>query len=207
MPIRKAIRLCGSPEVVSQAQSLRSASHTAAGCRADYISTKFPPASSGAERLGLLAVRPLQSPGSPSIKLPLSGHLLATSPSVCGKVGEKRPYYHVRASSDVSCAANVWSSKQRDPFVDNMGVKIVVSLESPFTIHNIPYGVISTEDNGKPRCATAIGDYAIDLAVYSQRGRLSSLSLEPPARTIFSQVRLARPAICPGPLATETSQP
>ncbi|CRG92085.1 fumarylacetoacetase [Talaromyces islandicus] len=54
-----------------------------------------------------------------------------------------------------------------------MGVKIEVPVGSPFTIHNIPFGVISTQGNPKPRCATAIGDYAIDLAIYAQHGFLS----------------------------------
>jgi fumarylacetoacetase len=72
-----------------------------------------------------------------------------------------------------------------------MGVQIDIPADSPFTIHNIPYGVISTKDNSKPRCATAIGDHAIDLAVYAQHGRLDHLSLDVPISNIFSEVRLA----------------
>lgn len=34
---------------------------------------------------------------------------------------------------------------------------------SPFTIENIPYGVISTARDPTKRCATAFEDYAIDL--------------------------------------------
>jgi hypothetical protein len=38
----------------------------------------------------------------------------------------------------------------------------------PFTIENIPFGVISTTSNPVPHCATAIGEYALDLAAYFQ---------------------------------------
>lgn len=67
----------------------------------------------------------------------------------------------------------------------------------PFTISNIPYGdliryqwshtptanksvnpgVISTQSDKTPRCATAIGDSALDLAKYAENGNLSSLEL------------------------------
>lgn len=45
----------------------------------------------------------------------------------------------------------------------------------PFTIHNLPYGIISTPTS-PPRCATAIGNHAIDLAKYTSAGRLSTIS-------------------------------
>lgn len=45
----------------------------------------------------------------------------------------------------------------------------------PFTLQCLPYGVISTKDS-EPRCATAIGDHAIDLAKYAQSGRLAGAS-------------------------------
>ena len=45
----------------------------------------------------------------------------------------------------------------------------------PFTIHNLPYGVITTADERAPRCAVAIGDHALDLAKYAQTGHLDSL--------------------------------
>ncbi|OJJ50351.1 hypothetical protein ASPZODRAFT_59507 [Penicilliopsis zonata CBS 506.65] len=40
-----------------------------------------------------------------------------------------------------------------------------VQGKSPFTIHNLPYGVITTADNPERRCATAFRDDAIDLAI------------------------------------------
>ncbi|TEA15490.1 Fumarylacetoacetase [Colletotrichum sidae] len=53
-----------------------------------------------------------------------------------------------------------------------MSSKIDIPPNSPFTIHNIPFGVISTKENGKPRCAIAIGSYALDLTAYAKEGRL-----------------------------------
>lgn len=34
---------------------------------------------------------------------------------------------------------------------------------TPFTIDNLPYGVISTDDNSSRRCAVAFQQFAIDL--------------------------------------------
>jgi hypothetical protein len=41
---------------------------------------------------------------------------------------------------------------------------------SPFTIENIPYGVISTAQNPQKRCATAFEDHAVDLQVLEEAG-------------------------------------
>lgn len=61
----------------------------------------------------------------------------------------------------------------------------------PYTIHNLPYGVISTAEDPRPRCAVAIDQYAIDLALYASHGRLSHAhgSLQ----DIFAEVCLTRP--------------
>ena len=40
------------------------------------------------------------------------------------------------------------------------------SITNPFTIDNIPYGVIKISAQSKPRCATAFGDNAIQLLSY-----------------------------------------
>ncbi|KAI7263131.1 hypothetical protein KC345_g9219 [Hortaea werneckii] len=45
----------------------------------------------------------------------------------------------------------------------------------PYTLANLPYGVISTPSNPKPRCAVAIGNHAIDLAAYAKPGRFFDL--------------------------------
>ncbi|ODM23063.1 hypothetical protein SI65_00652 [Aspergillus cristatus] len=50
-----------------------------------------------------------------------------------------------------------------------------VEQGSPFTVDNIPFGVISTPDNPKPRCATAFGNYAIDLSALERDGFLSDI--------------------------------
>jgi hypothetical protein len=42
----------------------------------------------------------------------------------------------------------------------------------PYTLANLPYGVVSTASEPKPRCAVAIGDHAIDLAKYAKNGNL-----------------------------------
>ncbi|KAH8803321.1 putative fumarylacetoacetate hydrolase [Xylogone sp. PMI_703] len=68
-----------------------------------------------------------------------------------------------------------------------MGVQIDVPSTSPYTIYNIPFGVISTEANTVPRCASAIGDYAIDLKIYSELGYLSKLSSDISTDEVFSQ--------------------
>ena len=70
-----------------------------------------------------------------------------------------------------------------------MGYQIIVSTDSPFTIDNIPFGVIKTAKESAPHCASAIGDYAIDLSVYAQRGNLDSVKGDVNLADIFSQVR------------------
>lgn len=41
---------------------------------------------------------------------------------------------------------------------------------NPFTIHCLPYGVISTKGNSERRCATAYGDWAVDLSALFEQG-------------------------------------
>jgi fumarylacetoacetase len=75
--------------------------------------------------------------------------------------------------------------------MNKMGVKGTIPTVSPLTIRNIPFGVISTRHNTKPCCATAIGDYAVDLAVYSEHGHLDDLDglpLETSIVDIFAKV-------------------
>ncbi|KAK3719530.1 hypothetical protein LTR37_004388 [Vermiconidia calcicola] len=45
----------------------------------------------------------------------------------------------------------------------------------PYTLHNLPYGVISTNAERSPRCAVAIGDMVLDLVKYAKAGKLTSL--------------------------------
>lgn len=72
-----------------------------------------------------------------------------------------------------------------------MGHRIIVSPDSPFTIENIPFGVITTAKERTPRCASAIGDYAIDLSLYAQWGNLDTVKGDTDFTSVFSQVSLA----------------
>nr|POF02499.1 fumarylacetoacetase [Quercus suber] len=56
----------------------------------------------------------------------------------------------------------------------------------PYTLANLPYGIISTIANPKPRCAIAIGDHAIDLSVYAKEGHF--FSIESRDNVILQQV-------------------
>ncbi|RDW58292.1 hypothetical protein BP5796_12222 [Coleophoma crateriformis] len=59
---------------------------------------------------------------------------------------------------------------------------------SPFTIENIPYGIISTRSNPMRRCATAFEDNAVDLEVLEKGGLFQNVpGLEPGT---FSQTTL-----------------
>lgn len=62
-------------------------------------------------------------------------------------------------------------------------------MTSPFTLDNIPYGVISTADNPRPRCATAYKDYAVDLSLLEEDGFFDSI-LGFKDDPIFSQVHI-----------------
>lgn len=48
-------------------------------------------------------------------------------------------------------------------------------MTSPFTLDNIPYGIISTADNFRPRCATAYKDYVVDLSLLEGDGLFDSI--------------------------------
>lgn len=69
-----------------------------------------------------------------------------------------------------------------------MVFKISISADSPFTLDNIPFGVISTESDPKPRCVTALGDYAIDLAAYWKDKAYDQLEGSRSLCDIFNQV-------------------
>ncbi|KAF9108246.1 hypothetical protein BGX29_002389 [Mortierella sp. GBA35] len=62
--------------------------------------------------------------------------------------------------------------------------------DSDFSIHNIPFGVISTAHNAAPRVATRIGDFAVDLSVLAQAGLFSSVQGLHDAQGVFSQPTL-----------------
>ena len=76
-----------------------------------------------------------------------------------------------------------------------MAPKITVSPDSPFTVDNIPFGVIKTTEDPTARCATAIGDFAIDLVKYAQAGRLDALQGNESFVEIFAQVSMYFPSL------------
>ncbi|QKX63151.1 uncharacterized protein TRUGW13939_10320 [Talaromyces rugulosus] len=44
------------------------------------------------------------------------------------------------------------------------------SLETLFNINNVPYGIITSNGEQKKRCATVLGDFAVDLGVLHAEG-------------------------------------
>ncbi|KAI8926240.1 hypothetical protein BC831DRAFT_457542 [Entophlyctis helioformis] len=70
-----------------------------------------------------------------------------------------------------------------------------------FPIENIPFGIISTADNARPRPATAIGDYAVDLSVLANAGLFTGPLMAAHAKSVFGSastlnafMALGRPA-------------
>lgn len=59
--------------------------------------------------------------------------------------------------------------------------------DSNFPLQNLPFGVFACSKRG-PRCATAIGDYAVDLSVLAEAGLLSELPFD--ACGVFHRPRL-----------------
>ncbi|KAF4305907.1 Fumarylacetoacetase [Botryosphaeria dothidea] len=51
-----------------------------------------------------------------------------------------------------------------------MGFTPEIAEGSPFTLENIPFGVVSTSGSPETHCATAIGDFALDLRALSKQG-------------------------------------
>lgn len=50
-----------------------------------------------------------------------------------------------------------------------------IPQDSDFPLENIPFGVVSTQDCPTLRCATRVGEYAIDLAVIEEAGLLDDI--------------------------------
>ena len=65
-----------------------------------------------------------------------------------------------------------------------------VPSASPFSIANIPFGIISTNDDPKKRAAIAIGDFALDLSTFAAAGGFSKLASLEPHVPVFSQPTL-----------------
>lgn len=61
---------------------------------------------------------------------------------------------------------------------------------TPFTIDNLPYGVISTAEDPRRRCAVAFGDSAIDVEQLSRDGFFAPVSDLP--SNVFAGVSVAQ---------------
>ena len=62
---------------------------------------------------------------------------------------------------------------------------VQVPIDSDFPLENIPFGIISTDDNLNHRPATAIGQYALDLSIIAH---LFNGPLLMSNSTVFQQV-------------------
>ncbi|KAL3439999.1 hypothetical protein BJX65DRAFT_315214 [Aspergillus insuetus] len=69
------------------------------------------------------------------------------------------------------------------------------SAGRPFTLENIPYGVITTAKNPSPRCATAFEDSAVDLSKLECDGFFAAITGFP--KDVFSQPNLNKFALLP----------
>lgn len=49
--------------------------------------------------------------------------------------------------------------------------------QTPFTIHNLPYGIITSPTNSRRRCATAFLDFAVDLEILHNEGLFKNTPL------------------------------
>jgi fumarylacetoacetase len=58
-----------------------------------------------------------------------------------------------------------------------------VAPDSDFPIQNLPYGVIVSADDRRPRVAVAIGDHVLDLGIMEDSGLLPKVSAKPVFRT------------------------
>ncbi|PGG96670.1 fumarylacetoacetase [Blastomyces parvus] len=65
-----------------------------------------------------------------------------------------------------------------------------IPKESPFSLANIPFGIISTTASPNPRPAVAIGDHALDLFVFASGGGFARLSSFQQHLDVFAQSTL-----------------
>lgn len=63
-----------------------------------------------------------------------------------------------------------------------------IPAASHFSLHNLPYGIFSPPNGEPPRVGTAVGDWALDLAVLAQAGLLDDLPFSGTA--VFAQNNL-----------------
>lgn len=65
-----------------------------------------------------------------------------------------------------------------------------ISPESPFSLANIPFGIVSTPSGPSPRPAIVIGDYALDLQAFASNSGFAQLPAISQNIEVFSQPTL-----------------
>ncbi|KAF2486795.1 hypothetical protein BDY17DRAFT_292126 [Neohortaea acidophila] len=65
-----------------------------------------------------------------------------------------------------------------------------IDPQSHFSIHNIPFGIISTAQHSSPHPAIAIGDHALDLQVFTEQNGFAALSIIQPHQHVFGEKTL-----------------
>lgn len=65
-----------------------------------------------------------------------------------------------------------------------------IDAKSHFSIHNLPFGIVSTSEHPEPRPAVAIGQYAFDLKAFTAGNGFAALSIIQPHQLVFSQPTL-----------------
>ncbi|KAB8071194.1 hypothetical protein BDV29DRAFT_159743 [Aspergillus leporis] len=66
----------------------------------------------------------------------------------------------------------------------------VIPKNSPFSLANIPFGIISSAKGASHVAAIAIGDYALNLSTFASSGGFSQLPVIQPHLSVFSQPTL-----------------
>lgn len=65
-----------------------------------------------------------------------------------------------------------------------------IPADSPFSLANIPFGIISTDDDATHRPAIAIGDYALDLNAFAEDAGFAQLTSITSKLSVFSEPTL-----------------
>ncbi|OQN98818.1 Fumarylacetoacetase [Cryoendolithus antarcticus] len=67
---------------------------------------------------------------------------------------------------------------------------LTIDPRSHFSLHNVPFGIISTSADSAPRPAVAIGDHALDLRAFTAGNGFAALSTIQPHQSVFSEPTL-----------------
>ena len=67
---------------------------------------------------------------------------------------------------------------------------LAVPADSPFSLANIPFGIISSKSTPQPRPAVAIGEHALDLKAFAAGGGFAKLEVVQPHLSVFSSPKL-----------------